>query len=122
MKLALEVMGASYEERDITMDQGFKSELRARMGGTFLPPLPAVFLGEDYIGSHEEIQELCDQGELIPMLEEAGVAVGLGVGENSGSAAVQVQWVICWVCNGRWVLSHPRMPACSLIGPCGVYK
>lgn len=62
------------DERDVSMDSGFLSELRRVMGRKSGLSLPRVFINERYIGGAEEVRWLHENGELKKLLEGLPVA------------------------------------------------
>ncbi|MFS7964822.1 putative glutaredoxin, Thioredoxin-like superfamily [Helianthus anomalus] len=87
-------------ERDVSMDSGFKEELRALLGKKEVK-VPVVLIKGRLIGGSEEIMKLEEEGKLgilldgIPTKAEAGCKGCCGV-----------RFVMCTVCNG----------SCKLIG------
>ncbi|GMI96668.1 hypothetical protein like AT5G03870 [Hibiscus trionum] len=80
-------------ERDISMDSGFKEELR-KLTGTKEVKVPLVFVKGRLIGGVEEIVKLEEEGILEMLFEGIPVAV-LGCKGCGG-----VRFVMCRQCNG----------------------
>ncbi|XP_038890565.1 uncharacterized protein At3g28850-like [Benincasa hispida] len=104
VRMILKSMGARVDERDVSMDSGFKQELKDLLGeGMKGGGLPRVFVGEKYIGGAEEIRKLHEDGELEKILEgcekveEEG---GGGDGGGSCEACGDVRFVPCETCSG----------------------
>ena len=61
----LERKGIAFEQKDATMDQALRNEMRERSGrGTF----PQVFIGDKPIGGSDELHALEASGELDKLL------------------------------------------------------
>ncbi|XP_022993623.1 uncharacterized protein At3g28850-like [Cucurbita maxima] len=112
VRMILRSMGARVDERDVSMDSGFKQELKELLGEGFNGGrLPRVFVGETYIGGAEEIRRLHEDGELEKVLEgcekveEGGGGVGgeSGVSRGGGGCCEgcrEVRFVPCERCCG----------------------
>nr|AFK41682.1 unknown [Medicago truncatula] len=80
-------------ERDVSMDSGFKEELRKLMGMKQVQ-VPVVFVKGRFVGGVDEIMKLEDEEKLGVLLE--GIPRALGVCEGCGS----LRFVMCKECNG----------------------
>jgi len=112
VRMILRSMGARVDERDVSMDSGFKQELKELLGEGFNGGrLPRVFVGETYIGGAEEIRRLHEDGELEKVLEgcekmeEGGGGVGGESGVSGGGGGCcegcgEVRFVPCERCSG----------------------
>ncbi|KAK7305449.1 hypothetical protein VNO77_43355 [Canavalia gladiata] len=79
------------DERDVSMDSGFLSELRRVTGRKTSLTLPRVFINGRYVGGAEEVRWLHENGELRKMLE--------------GLPAADSHLRVCHVCDDhRFVL------------------
>ncbi|TKY56510.1 electron carrier [Spatholobus suberectus] len=59
------------DERDVSIDSGFITELNRIMGRTGLGlGLPHIFIGGRYVGGAEEVRQLNEVGELKKLLED----------------------------------------------------
>ncbi|XP_023546891.1 uncharacterized protein At3g28850-like [Cucurbita pepo subsp. pepo] len=103
VRMILKSMGARVDERDVSMDSGFKQELKELLGEGFNGGgYPRVFVGATYIGGAEEIRRLHEDGELDKVLEgcekveEGGEGDGGGCCEGCGD----VRFVPCETCCG----------------------
>lgn len=92
--------GVRVDEKDVSMDTGFRDELSELLGGgpQSVGGLPRVFVKERYVGGVGEVKHLHESGELEQVLEGCarleeggGVACG-GCGD--------VKFVVCSICNG----------------------
>ncbi|KAM6542442.1 hypothetical protein CsatB_006889 [Cannabis sativa] len=82
-------------ERDISMDSGFKEELRKLMGTTQVK-VPLVFVKGRLIGGAEEVMKLEEEGKLGALFD--GIPqIALG-GSCEGCAGFR--FVMCMACNG----------------------
>lgn len=88
------------DEKDVSMDTGFRDELSELLGGgpQSFGGLPRVFVKERYVGGVEEVKHLHESGELEQVLEgcerleEGGGVACVGCGD--------VKFVVCSICNG----------------------
>ncbi|KAL4296632.1 hypothetical protein GQ457_12G011730 [Hibiscus cannabinus] len=80
-------------ERDVSMDSGFKEELR-RLTGTREVRVPLVFVKGRLIGGVEEIGKLEEEGKLEMLFE--GIPVAVPWCKGCGG----VRFVMCKQCNG----------------------
>ncbi|XP_061350008.1 uncharacterized protein At5g39865-like [Gastrolobium bilobum] len=85
------------DERDVSMDSGFLSELRRVMGRKSGLNLPRVFINGRYVGGAEEVRWLHESGELRKLLEGLPAA-------DSHFRVCHVcgdhRFVLCGVCSG----------------------
>lgn len=124
------------DERDVSMDPGFMSELRERLGMKMTSfsgekvTLPAVFIGRRYVGCADEVLRLNEIGELKKMVEglpppASGTCGTCGgyrfilCGECSGSHKIFSQKLggllrSCTACNENGLI---RCPTCSCPNP-----
>ncbi|XP_058782017.1 uncharacterized protein At5g39865-like [Vicia villosa] len=114
------------DERDVSMDSGFLSELRRVTGRKPGLSLPRVFINERYIGGAEEVRWLHENGELKKLLEGLPVADSylhachvcgdhrfLLCGECSGARKVYAEkggFKTCTACNESGLI---RCTSCS---------
>ncbi|KAF7850089.1 hypothetical protein BT93_L5874 [Corymbia citriodora subsp. variegata] len=98
VRAAVEGLGVAVCERDVSMDSGFKEELRelmkGRARGEVVPP--RVFVRGRYLGGAEEVMRIVEEGGLGELLEglpkiKAGVLC-----EGCGG----VRFLPCFRCNG----------------------
>lgn len=114
VRMILKAMGARVDERDVSMDSGFKQELKELLGDGFNGGgLPRVFVGKNYIGGAEEIRRLHEEGGLEKVLERCE-KVEEGGGEGGGGsggggcceACGDVRFVPCETCSGSCKIYH----------------
>ncbi|KAK9044739.1 hypothetical protein V6N11_058631 [Hibiscus sabdariffa] len=83
-------------ERDISMDRGFKEELRELMKGTNQATPPQVFIKGRYIGGAQEVMRIVDEGWFgylvmgLPTKRAGEVCDGCG----------DAKFLPCFQCNG----------------------
>lgn len=99
-KSALTILRAFHvhlDERDVSMDSSFLTELNRIMGRTGQTglSLPRVFIAGRYIGGGEEIRSMHEIGELKKMLEDLPVVDPIECHVCAGH-----RFVLCNVCNG----------------------
>uniref|UniRef100_A0ACD5XQL6 Uncharacterized protein n=1 Tax=Avena sativa TaxID=4498 RepID=A0ACD5XQL6_AVESA len=67
---ALHSHGVAFRERDVSMDRGFRDELRALLPSPSLPLLlPRLFVRGRHVGGAEEVLRLDEEGALGPLLD-----------------------------------------------------
>ena len=84
----------SIDERDLSMDSGFLSELQQILGQRKLT-LPRVFIGGRYVGGADEVRQLHEAGELKKFVEGLPAAEP-GVCDTCDGFC----FVLCEDCNG----------------------
>ncbi|KAI4318275.1 hypothetical protein L6164_026064 [Bauhinia variegata] len=82
------------DERDVSIDSGFMSELQEILGQNKLT-LPRVFIGGRYIGGADEVRQLNETGELKKLVEGLPAA-DLSLCDVCGG----YRFVLCNDCNG----------------------
>ncbi|MED6161714.1 hypothetical protein PIB30_063328 [Stylosanthes scabra] len=82
-------------ERDVSMDSGFKEELRKLMG-TKEVKVPVVFVKGRLVGGAEQVVKLEEEEKLAALFEGIPAAVGGGGCEGCGG----VRFLMCVACNG----------------------
>ncbi|KAE8055039.1 hypothetical protein FH972_011909 [Carpinus fangiana] len=92
-------LGVLVSERDISMDRGFREELRELMRGkaerdAMVPP--RVFVKGRYVGGAEEVLKMAEEGLLGELLDGLPKKRGLGVCEGCGD----VRFLPCFQCSG----------------------
>ncbi|CBI34599.3 unnamed protein product, partial [Vitis vinifera] len=98
VRAAIEGLGVSLCERDISMDRGFKEELRELMKGKdscqMVPP--RVFVKGRYVGGAEEVLKIVEEGCLGELLQGLPKIRAGEVCEGCGG----VRFLPCFQCNG----------------------
>lgn len=98
VRAAIEGLGVSLCERDISMDRGFKEELRELMKGKdscqMVPP--RVFVKGRYVGGAEEVLRIVEEGCLGELLQGLPKIRAGEVCEGCGG----VRFLPCFQCNG----------------------
>ncbi|EPS59730.1 hypothetical protein M569_15074, partial [Genlisea aurea] len=61
-------LGTNLDERDISMDAGYRRELQKVLGESNVP-LPQVFIKGKYIGNADVIGQLVESGELVRLIK-----------------------------------------------------
>ncbi|XP_038905315.1 uncharacterized protein At5g39865 [Benincasa hispida] len=90
----IESYGIHLVERDVSMDSGFKEELRALMESKEVK-VPAIFVKGRLIGGAAEVLKMEEEGKLGVLFEGIPTAAGGGC-EGCGG----VRFVMCVDCNG----------------------
>ena len=66
-KRLLEAKGVAFEEFDVMMNGGLKSEMIDRAGGR--TTVPQIFIDDRHVGGSDELHALEAEGKLDPLLE-----------------------------------------------------
>ncbi|XP_022854346.1 uncharacterized protein At3g28850-like [Olea europaea var. sylvestris] len=98
VRSAIEGVGVVVCERDISMDRGFRDELRELMRGKEMSELipPRVFVKGKYIGGIDEVMKIVDDGSLGELLQGLPKTRCGYVCEGCAG----VRFVPCFRCNG----------------------
>ncbi|GJN03022.1 hypothetical protein PR202_ga20420 [Eleusine coracana subsp. coracana] len=109
VRAAIEAHDVKLIERDVSMDSGYREELRRLLGGREVR-VPAVFVKGKHVGGAAEIAKLEEEGKLRAMLD------GLPRARVWCAGCAGVRFVMCRDCNGsRKVLDADRKETV----PCG---
>ncbi|CAN1157308.1 Uncharacterized protein At3g28850 [Linum perenne] len=104
VRAAIESYGVAICERDISMDRGFKDELkdlmkkiRSSSDDDYAPVVPRVFVNGRYVGGAEEVMRIVEEGLMGDLLQ--------GVPRNGGGGGCcegcgNVRFLPCFACNG----------------------
>ncbi|KAE8098563.1 hypothetical protein FH972_016616 [Carpinus fangiana] len=98
-------------ERDISMDSGFKEELRGLMG-TKEVKVPLVFVKGRLIGGGDELVKLEEEGKLSILFD--GIPRALGGCEGCAG----VRFVMCMDCNGSCKILDSEQKKMVRCGQC----
>lgn len=98
VRAVMEGHGVFVCERDISMDQGFREELRELMKGKDRSELvpPRVFVKGRYVGGADEVLKTMEDGSLGQLLEGLPKSKAGYVCEGCGG----VRFLPCFSCNG----------------------
>ncbi|XP_030449604.1 uncharacterized protein At3g28850-like [Syzygium oleosum] len=95
VRMILKGFRVHVDERDISMDSSYKSELQSVLRGKALS-LPQVFVRGKHVGGAEEIKQLNEAGELAKLLDGLPVKDSGSVCETCGDA----RFLPCSSCDG----------------------
>ncbi|EES10743.1 hypothetical protein BDA96_06G078100 [Sorghum bicolor] len=102
VRAAIEAHDVKVIERDVSMDSGYREELRLLLGGREVR-VPAVFVRGRHVGGAAEVAKLEEEGKLKALLE------GLPRARVWCAGCAGVRFVMCRDCNGsRKVLDAER--------------
>ncbi|KAJ1270887.1 hypothetical protein BS78_06G085000 [Paspalum vaginatum] len=102
VRAAVEAHDVKVIERDVSMDSGYREELRRLLGGREVR-VPAVFVRGRHVGGAAEVARLEEEGKLRALLE------GLPRARVWCAGCAGVRFVMCRDCNGsRKVLDAQR--------------
>ncbi|XP_078435612.1 glutaredoxin family protein [Wolffia australiana] len=107
------------DERDLSMDSGFLSEVKGVLGRSQLT-LPIVFIGGRYVGGADEIRHLHESGELKKCVEGVPTAAP-GICDGCGG----FRFVLCENCSGSRKLYSDKsggFRSCALCNENGLVK
>ncbi|EXB81884.1 Uncharacterized protein L484_015360 [Morus notabilis] len=95
VRAAIEGFGVAICERDVSMDRGFREELRELLKETAVVP-PRVFVKGRYVGGAEEVLRFAEEGLLGEILEDLPKRKSGSVCDGCGD----VRFLPCFQCNG----------------------
>lgn len=93
VRAVIESYGVQTMERDVSMDSGFREELRVLMGQKEVR-VPVVFVKGRLIGGAEEVMKLEEDGKLGSLLK--GIPPAMAPCDGCGG----MRFVMCMDCNG----------------------
>lgn len=98
VRSAIQGLGISICERDISMDKGFRDELRELMKGKGSNELipPRLFVKGRYIGGVEEVMKIVEEGFIGKLLQGLPKLTGGYVCEGCGG----IGFLPCFMCHG----------------------
>ncbi|KAK8570728.1 hypothetical protein V6N13_103132 [Hibiscus sabdariffa] len=96
IRFLLDSFKVSVQERDVSMDMGFREELWNILGCRVIPP--KLFIKGRYIGGADEVVGLHEQGKLKKLLEE--IPSSGNVANKVCSCCGNLRFLICSNCNG----------------------
>ncbi|BAF07508.1 uncharacterized protein At3g28850 [Oryza sativa Japonica Group] len=100
VRAALHSHGVAFRERDISMDRGFREELRHRISLDHhdrAPLVPRLFVRGNHVGGAAEVARLEEEGKLAALLEGLPRArPGGGCCDGCGG----MRFLPCFDCNG----------------------
>ena len=93
VRTAIEAYNVKIIERDISMDSGFREEMRELMGGKKEARPPLLFVKGRLIGGAEEVLKLEEEGKLELLLDGIAKMEASGCGVCGGGEVCDVQGV-----------------------------
>ncbi|CAB4280307.1 unnamed protein product [Prunus armeniaca] len=97
VRAAIEGLGVMIVERDVSMDRGFREELKDLMDGKEEAGVPPrVFVKGRYVGGAEEVLKILEEGLLGEILDGCPKKKAGSVCEGCGEA----KFLPCFQCNG----------------------
>uniref|UniRef100_A0ACD5UX80 Uncharacterized protein n=1 Tax=Avena sativa TaxID=4498 RepID=A0ACD5UX80_AVESA len=93
VRAAIEAHDVKVIERDVSMDSGYREELRLLLGGRELR-VPAVFVRGKHVGGAAEVTKMEEEGKLKALLQ------GLPRARVWCAGCAGVRFVMCRDCNG----------------------
>ncbi|XP_050226631.1 uncharacterized protein At5g39865 [Mercurialis annua] len=95
VRSAIAGFGVSICERDVSMDRGFREELKELMRGKSTVP-PRAFVKGRYIGGVEEVMRIVEEGKMGELLQGLQKKKAGDVCDGCGD----VRFLPCFSCNG----------------------
>nr|CAB3445223.1 unnamed protein product [Digitaria exilis] len=116
VRAALQAHGVAFRERDVSMDRGFRDELRGRLrpyyGGDCAPlasgkapSLPRLFVRGRHVGGADEVLRLDEQGLLEPLL--GGLPRARGGAHCCCDGCGGMGFLPCFDCSGSRKVAVP---------------
>ncbi|KAG0531182.1 hypothetical protein BDA96_04G002000 [Sorghum bicolor] len=102
VRAVLQAHGVAFRERDVSMDRGFRDELRSKVCGARAPALaamlPRLFVRGRHVGGAEDVLRLDEEGLLAPLLE--GLPRARGGGAYCCDGCGGMRFLPCFDCSG----------------------
>lgn len=115
VRAALQAHGVAFRERDVSMDRGFRDELRgllrpyhddyASLASGKAPSLPRLFVRGRHVGGADEVLRLDEQGLLAPLLE--GLPRARGGAHCCCDGCGGMGFLPCFDCSGSRKVAVP---------------
>ncbi|KAL0016134.1 hypothetical protein SO802_003203 [Lithocarpus litseifolius] len=102
VRAVLQSLGVLFTERDISMDRGFREELRELMKGKEMVP-PRVFVKGRYVGGCDEVLKMVEEGlvgEIFNGLPKKRGGFGVGGVSSVCEGCGDVRFLPCFRCSG----------------------
>ncbi|CAL9747883.1 unnamed protein product [Musa acuminata subsp. burmannicoides] len=100
VRMILKGYGLRVDERDVSMDRGFRNELNEMLGADRVAVLlPSVFANGRYAGGVEEVRRIHEDGELSKAFSDCEAASEGGRGGPCDDCG-DIRFVICGKCSG----------------------
>ncbi|AQK61268.1 uncharacterized protein At5g39865 [Zea mays] len=130
VRAALQAHGVAFRERDVSMDRGFRDELRSRLGlglgggrAAAAGMLPRLFVRGRHVGGAEDVLRLDEEGLLARLLEGLPRARG---GAYCCDGCGGMRFLPCFDCSGSRklavalpVVASSRKKAGTVVVRCG---
>uniref|UniRef100_A0A0A9G141 Glutaredoxin domain-containing protein n=1 Tax=Arundo donax TaxID=35708 RepID=A0A0A9G141_ARUDO len=113
VRAALQAHGVAFLERDVSMDRGFREELRELLGcgGVGKPALlPRLFVRGRHVGGAEEVLRMDEEGALAALLEGLPKARG---GSYCCDGCGGMRFLPCFDCSGSRKVAVSLPPQAS---------
>lgn len=125
VRAALQAHGVAFRERDVSMDRGFRDELRSKLGllsGARAPAaaaaagmLPRLFVRGRHVGGAEDVLRLDEEGLLARLLEGLPRARG---GAYCCDGCGGMRFLPCFDCSGSRKLAVTLPVAAAATASC----
>ncbi|KAE9608063.1 hypothetical protein Lal_00003523 [Lupinus albus] len=108
----LQGLGITIDERDVSIDDRFRDELRSILGHWNIT-LPCVFIGGKYIGGADDVKRLYNSGELQVLIEKLPRSKANGCDICGG-----LRFVVCDICDGSHKVFMEKSGSTIKCGTC----
>lgn len=121
VRAALQAHGVAFRERDVSMDRGFREDLRDRLGGgEAAAALPRLFVRGRHVGGAEEVLRLDERGLLAPLLE--GLPRARGGAAYCCDGCGGMRFLPCFDCSGSRKVAVPVPVPAAAAGTAGTAR